>query len=294
MNAITSNLSAPERQTGGGPELTDACFFRIAEIAKREAGLAIPLEKAAMVRTRIARRLRALQLGSFEAYLEAIETYAKANEMEHFISALTTNVSHFFREKHHFDTLKSEILENHKSNNPGSGPVMIWSAGCANGQEPYSIALTMSDLGYSTKNCKILATDIDSTVLATAKAGVYPEHMLSGLNQDEYQDQAPTKSGARVFESKIKEMVHFRKLNLLEDWPMKKSFDFIFCRNVVIYFDEATQHALWKKFAQKLKPGGILFLGHSERISGSMESEFSKFGVTSYKKTNPSTLDRGM
>lgn len=276
-----------------GPQMDDTAFRCIAGLAYREAGLFIPAEKAAMVRTRLARRLRSLNLPGFEAYCNLVQGPDGADELGAMISALTTNVSHFFRESHHFDILREQVIPGLVAKARSKRRVRIWSAGCSNGQEPFSIAMTLHEAGLSANDdLRILATDIDPNVIAHAKAGIYPNSMISGLDETlrETYFTATTLNGEPAWQARpdIAGMIAFRQLNLLRDWPMRGRFDAIFCRNVLIYFDAETQSRLWPRFAQALEPGGWMFLGHSERISPDGLPLFESRGMTSYtSKADP-------
>lgn len=295
-----STLSPPGPPPGAaesrlsGPELAEADFRRIADIAYAAAGLAISPAKLAMVRTRLSRRLRALNLPSFEAYCAYLDGPDGTNEIGRLVSALTTNVSHFFREAHHFETLRQDILPPLAARARAGGRVRIWSAGCANGQEPYSIAMTMIEAGMPLdRDVRLLATDIDPNVIRHARDGHYPDSMLSGLPDTRRTrffktSVGPQTPGWRVSDD-LRAAVHFRVLNLLAPWPMRGRFDVIFCRNVVIYFDAETQDRLWRRFAELLAPGGWLFIGHSERLTTSVQGRFQARGVTAYQHEDRST-----
>lgn len=272
-----------------GPDLTQTDFERITAIAYKAAGLAISPGKSAMVRTRLARRLRALKLPSFEAYCGYLDGEAGADEIGMLVSALTTNVSQFFREAHHFETLRSEVLPPLIARARDGNRVRIWSAGCANGQEPYSIAMTMLETGMPLESdVRVLATDIDPNVIQHGREGLYPETMLSGLpdaQRARYFDEVPTgPEPAWRAKAELRAAVSFRVLNLLEDWPMRGRFDAILCRNVVIYFDVETQDRLWHRFSDQLVPGGWLFIGHSERLSSAVQPQFTGRGITAYQR----------
>ncbi len=276
-----------------GPELDQAAFACIAAIAHREAGLHISPGKSAMVRTRLARRLRALKLPDFETYCALVQSPAGGEELGAMISALTTNVSHFFREDHHFSILREKVLPGLVDKAKSRQRVRIWSAGCSNGQEPYSIAMTLREAGMpSDADLRILASDIDPMVVAHAQVGRYPETMMSGLpdplRAKYFTADGDTPEPSWQVRPEIRRMIAFRILNLLRDWPMQGQFDAIFCRNVVIYFDADTQSRLWQRFADALEPGGWLFIGHSERISDAGLSVFESRGMTSYQRTGKS------
>jgi chemotaxis protein methyltransferase CheR len=261
----------------------------------KEAGLSIAETKTDMVRTRLARRLRALRVPDYESYCQLVEGPDGVEEMGLMISALTTNVSHFFRESHHFELMKREILPDLIQRS--EGPIRIWSAGCANGQEPYSIAMTLAEAGITKdRDARILATDIDPNVVSFAKAAEYPRHMLGGLSAERLaRFMRPKRDDLFCAAPEIRALVAFRVLNLLRPWPMTGRFDAVFCRNVVIYFDGPTQAQLWDRFAQILKPGGWMFLGHSERVDSHAEGYFKKAQVTAYRRTDmPYAPNRGI
>jgi len=274
------------------PQLDTKAFQRIAGIAYNDAGLDIAPSKMAMVHTRLARRLRNLDLASYEAYCNLIESPQGKAERRELISALTTNVSHFFREDHHFDRLVKEVLPELRQKLESGGRIRIWSAGCSNGQEPYTIAMSIleqHDLPDSA-DLKILATDIDPKVITFARQGVYDERMVSGVPESllkrffsKHERQSAIKW--EVDES-LKKLISFKELNLLKPWPMQGKFDVIFCRNVVIYFDEKTQQRLWKDFSEAMNPGAWLFLGHSERVSEEYADVLPSAGMTTYRRAN--------
>lgn len=275
--------------------LTPAQFSRISEIARREAGLALSAAKTSMISARIARRLRDTGQPDFAAYVALLESRAGTDELRMLISALTTNVSHFFREDHHFHMLETEILPRLIGEAKTGRPVRIWSAGCATGQEPYSIAITILRRipDAAARDVRILATDIDETTLARAMRGRYtPSQVESVPLNDRRRYFVPAEAGDMEAGPELRALVTFRQLNLIGPWPIQKSFDVIFCRNVVIYFDGETQAALWPRFRQALSPDGVLFIGHSERLDPASARGFVSVGVTSYRK-NTADSDRG-
>ncbi len=278
-----------------GPALSDAAFAHIAAIAHREAGLFIAEGKAAMVRTRLARRLRALKIPDFESYCAYVEGGDGHDELGLMISALTTNVSHFFREDHHFTTLKKKILPSLLDKARHGDKLRIWSAGCSNGQEPYSIAMTLREANIpSGVDVRILATDIDPNVVAHGRAGLYPDSMTTGISEAQRDKYFQCEDGAGEVswraKPELQSLISFKVLNLLHQWPMHGKFDVIFCRNVVIYFDAPTQDRLWGRFANILKPDGWLFLGHSERVSHDAMKFFTSSGLTSYQRNGTGSV----
>ncbi len=277
-----------------GEGLSDADFHKIVRIAGREAGLMIPDSKRNMVQSRLSRRLRFLNRTSVADYLEHVETSGSRDEMQAFISVLTTNVSSFFREKHHFTTLERDVFPGLIKRAARGEKIRLWSAGCSSGQEPYSLAMALlrMDPDVNRKDIRILATDIDAAILRQAGAAEFsgPEAAsLDPIDRSRFFRASPERPGHFVVNRGVRDLVGFRALNLHEPWPMKARFDVVLCRNVVIYFDNTTQKALWPRFRSSLAPQGWLFLGHSERIANPAAFGFETAGVTTYRAMN-STL----
>lgn len=252
-----------------GPRLSDATFEAIARVAHEVAGLHLPPSKKALVASRISRRLARLALSNFEDYVDLIRA-ASAPERRRMVAALTTNVSTFFREAHHFGALRQVILPPLLARASAGARLRIWSAGCANGQEAYSIALTILDMLPEAPelDIRILGTDIDPLVVRTAQLGAYHISMMHNVDpglKDLHFVFDPSASTFVASEA-LRELVLFRELNLHGAWPMPGRFDVIFCRNVVIYFDQAGRNALWARLQDKLADGGWLLVGHSERV----------------------------
>ncbi|QJF51177.1 CheR family methyltransferase [Roseobacter ponti] len=264
-------------------------FQAIAELAYQESGLRLLAEKKSMIQSRLRKRLKVLGYSDFSRYARHVCSDAGREERRYMISALTTNVSHFFREIHHFEYLKAEIAPALISALNAGKRVRIWSAGCSNGQEAYSLAMLFSELFPTVfeSDFRILATDIDPNVVAFARTAEYPERLINGVPSVMLSKYFRKASGSSevlyTVDSKIARLVTFRELNLLSDWPMRQQFDVIFCRNVVIYFDSETQDTLWPRFHSVLKPDGLLFLGHSERISQPEQTGFQNCGPTTYR-----------
>lgn len=268
-------------------------FDALAALAYRESGLKLAPEKMLMVQSRLRHRLRALTLSDFETYAEFVCSSDGFSERRYLISALTTNVSHFFRERHHFDLLQQALLPVLEDRVRSGQRIRIWSAGCSNGQEPYSIAMHLlrAEPDLAGADFRILATDIDPRVVAYAQRGIYTAQQASSLREahiDEFTQPDPDTNGVAISEQ-VKACVTFRELNLLSEWPMRSQFDAIFCRNVVIYFDSATQHRLWPRFHVSLKENGMFFLGHSERIAEPASCGFRSIGPTAYTKVSKQT-----
>jgi len=247
----------------------------------------MPRAKEPLVYSRLAKRIRQLGLGSFKDYIALLEAPG-GHETEHMLVALTTNVTRFFREPHHFDDLRERVMPHLAQKARARQRVRIWSAGCSSGQEPYSIALTVLERlpEARTLDLRILATDINTAVLTEAAAGEYPAEAVSpapaALRARHFSDAG----GGRLRASdELRGLIAFRRLNLMGDWPMKHGFDVIFCRNVAIYFDEDTQQGLWKRFAERLLPGGRFYIGHSERVAGPATALLRTDGTTAYQRT---------
>ena len=273
--------------TGNRVILSPAHFQRVARVLHRESGIAMPDTKISLANSRLAKRLRALDLHDFDDYCRLVESDAGEDERAQMLAALTTNVTRFFREPHHFDDLKSGVLDPLIAKAKSGARVRLWSAGCSSGEEPYSMAITLLSLlpDAARLDVKILATDIDPNVLAHAKAATYPAKSVAEV-PDPVRKRYFTSMGDNVQVSDaLSQLITFRKLNLIHPWPFKGSFDAIFCRNVVIYFDDATQRTLWGNFARFLKPGGRLYIGHSERVTGDATSTLKNVGLTTYQKS---------
>jgi len=252
-------------------ELKDAEFNFISHVVAENAGIILGPSKRQLVQGRLARRIRELGLPSFAAYCDLVRD-SGPEELVALINALTTNVTAFFRENHHFEALAEWMLTEAMARNSASRRLRIWSAGCSSGEEPYSIAMTVAErLPQGEKwDLKILATDIDSDVLAAASRGAFQVDRLAGISDARRQrwlvkGTGPNAGWAKV-RDELKSMVTFKPLNLMGDWPMRGSFDVIFCRNVMIYFDQPTRDRLVKRFAALLPEGGCLCIGHSESI----------------------------
>ena len=257
-----------------------------------DARIHLTESKATLVYSRLVKRLRALNLESFQDYCELLRADRGGEERQEMLSALTTNVTKFFRERHHFEQLQSQVLPSLMARARQGEKVRIWSAGCSTGEEPYSIAMTIlaTEPGAASLDVKVLATDIDPRVIGFGKNGVYPDAAMTDVPTDlrkRYFDSSDSQGvrKCRAAET-LRALVAFRLLNLNEDWPMRGQFQVIFCRNVVIYFDEKTQNVLWTKFANRLATGGRLYVGHSERVNGPASACFNGAGVTAYLRND--------
>lgn len=276
---------------GPGDEtmLSTAEFHRIAALLQREAGIELTEGKLPLVHSRLSARLRALALPSYGAYCDFIESDAGVAERLEMLSVLTTNVTRFFREPHHFDYLRKDMIPEMLKTLRSGGCVRVWSAGCATGEEPYSLALTfLQEIPDITRyDFRILASDIDPAVLRTAATGVYSARSLTQVpNEQKSQFFLPCDDSQDHWEvgSEIRALVTFRRLNLIGSWPFTRKFDVIMCRNVVIYFSTDTKAEVWSRFAQNLRPGGWLITGHSERLSGEAADLTEPLFTTTYRR----------
>jgi chemotaxis protein methyltransferase CheR len=269
-----------------GPVLGDAEFEFIRHVVGENAGIVLGPTKRQLVQGRLARRLRDLGLRSYQDYCEHLRR-SGPEELVGLINALTTNVTSFFRENHHFDALADFMLPEAMQRNAGSRRIRIWSAGCSTGEEPYSAAMVAADVLPTGWDLKILATDIDSDVVAAATSGIYPVDRMSSVTPERlkrfFQKGSGEREGCAVARHDIKSMITFRTLNLLHAWPMKGPFDVIFCRNVMIYFDQPTREKLVNRFSEMLVPGGYLCIGHSESIHAG-SAPFKLVGKTIYRR----------
>lgn len=263
---------------------TNDDFKKIAQILHSHAGIALAEGKAALVYSRLAKRLRTLGLRSFRDYCALIEGQHGVDERQTMMAALTTNVTRYFREPHHFDHLRDTIMPKLAERARRGGRVRLWSAACSNGQEPYSMAITVLSVLPEAANLdvKILATDIDPNMVAEGKAGIYREDAIAPVPLDARRKWFNKAPGGWEVAEELRELVAFRELNLIGQWPMRGKFDAIFCRNVVIYFDEPTQERIWSRFAPMLEADGALYIGHSERVTGPATQLFETSGLTTY------------
>lgn len=284
--SITLQSSRPTSIVDGEFLLTPADFAAIARLLHEETGIALHEGKATLLYSRLGKRLRALGLQDFRSYCELIENPDETEERGHMIRALTTNVTRFFREPHHFDHLRDTVLPPLLQAAGRGGRVRIWSAACSTGQEPYSLALIILGLlpQAAKLDVRVLATDIDTTVLQHASAGCYNAETLAGVPNDMRSRWFERSDGDWQAGEAMRKLVSFRKLNLIGAWPMRGPFDVIMCRNVVIYFEEDTQVEIWKRFTPLLAPGGHLYIGHSERVCGPAANAYTNAGITTYQR----------
>ncbi|MBY4892699.1 protein-glutamate O-methyltransferase [Rhodobacteraceae bacterium N5(2021)] len=283
MPQTAVRTSSPSRQTIG-----DAAFETIARCLQEETGIVLSEAKKGLAVSRLSRRLRVLGLSDFDAYCDILSGPSAVPEIQEMILLLTTNVTRFFREPHHFESLRSRILPGLIAKAKVGGRVRIWSAGCSSGEEAYSIAMTMLEVfpEAASSNIRILATDIDRNVIRIGQKARYK------LSEEDFSEHAILSKYTTKVEgadhqfdvvASAKSMVQFGQLNLMDPWPMQGKFDIVFCRNVVIYFSTETQQRLWPRFANIIVDGGHLMIGHSERVTGPATEILRSTGVTHYE-----------
>ena len=246
-------------------------FDKIRNIVTAHSGIVLTDAKQDMVYSRLIRRLRKTGLATFDEYCQLLED-PKHSEFTHFINAITTNLTSFFRENHHFEILANQVLPEIIEKKSDSKRLRIWSAGCSTGMESYSIAMVVKELmeNRADWDIKILATDLDTSVIETASQGIYDSDKITGISEQRFNKWFRQGSGEFTGKVKIskelKSLISFKPLNLLETFPFSGPMDIIFCRNVVIYFDKDTQRLLFNKFANIHDNKGYLFIGHSETL----------------------------
>lgn len=261
------SLNEPHNKLNSAKEFdfTTRDFDRIRDLIYQRAGIALAESKQEMVYSRLARRLRATGIVSFQTYLDSLERAGDSDEWEAFVNALTTNLTSFFREAHHFPIL----AEHAKSRRE---PMSVWCSAASTGEEPYSIAITLCEAYNSlTPPVQIVATDIDTNVLAVGANGVYPVERIEKMSPERLKKYFLRGTGAQAgmvrLRPELRKLITFKQLNLLApSWPLSGPFDVIFCRNVMIYFDKPTQSKILARFVPLMKPDGLLFAGHSENF----------------------------
>ena len=268
---------------------SDADFRSLAQFAYEQAGIALADNKRNLVYSRLSRRLRVLGLRTFREYREHLA--AEPSELEGFINAISTNLTKFFREAHHFDHFRTHVAVPFVQAAHGKVGCRLraWSAGCSTGEEPYTIAVVLKReiRDIERHDVRILATDIDTEVISKGARGEYPESSIDEVPKT-YRDffQPAGGDGANenvIVGQEVRGLVTFRRLNLMAPWPFTGNFDAIFCRNVMIYFDGPTKSALIDRFVEKLKPGGWLYIGHSESLTG-VHPSLKLVGRTIYRR----------
>ncbi len=278
-----ADTAAPDRPAVLEYPMTTEDLRRITARAQTVLGHSLGERKRQMVYSRLSRRLRALGIGSFGAYLDLLDAAEGETERERFANALTTNLTAFFRETHHFAHFEREVV---RRNPVTAGRLRVWSAGCSTGEEAYGIAMIVhaQAAALAAREPRILATDLDTEVLETARRGLYLTDRLRGL-PDRFRTQRFLDEGPQgaLIRDEVQRLVAFRALNLIEPWPFREKFEFIFCRNVLIYFPAEIKARMIDRFAEALRPDGFLYLGHSESLHGA-HPRLAAEGQTIYRR----------
>ena len=269
-------------------EFTDKHFNWFVKLVLEKTGITLTEQKRDLVYGRLARRLRKLKFDNFDQYCKLLKD-SPEEEMVDFVNSITTNLTSFYREAHHFEYLSNTVLKYLQETRRAEKRIRIWSAGCSTGEEPYTIAMTLRESipNIDSWDVKILATDIDTNVLAKASAGIYQKDKMTGVSDERFKKwflkPSSDDSNEVKVSPKLRELITFKQLNLMEDWPMKGQFDVLFCRNVVIYFNKDTQRVLFERFANILKYDSYMFLGHSESLY-KVTDRFTLLGKTIHQK----------
>jgi len=262
-------------------------FNFLRRISNQHSGILVPDDKFDMFYSRLSKRIRVLGFTRFKQYCEYLDSHSD-QEFTEFINAVTTNLTSFFRENHHFEFLAKTLIPELLTKRRAQRQIRVWSAGCSTGEEPYSLAMTLLENVPEGWDIKILATDLDTNVLRTAAEGIYTSDRIGNITEERLQRWFQKGTGVQVNKIRAKlqlrQVIHFNQLNLMQEWPMKGFFDFIFCRNVLIYFDRETKMRLVNRYSGLLKEDGHLFIGHSESLH-QLDTPFTLVGNTIYKKT---------
>ena len=286
-------MTTPQTRDGLAPRhrefaFSDADFDALRKLVKDITGINLTEQKRELVYGRLARRLRVLQLRTFAEYRDLLSEDG-GEEIRELCNAITTNLTSFFRENHHFEYLRDHVLAPLQANRSAPRRVRIWSSACSTGEEPYSLAMTVLESFPDLRgwDVKILATDLDSDVLAKAQRGIYAAERVRAIGPQRLSRFFAERRGREAtyeVRPELTSLITFKQLNLMHPLPMKGPLDAIFCRNVVIYFDKDTQRELFSRIAQLQRPGNLLFLGHSESLFKVSES-YTPIGKTVYRRS---------
>ncbi|WP_205631193.1 CheR family methyltransferase [Candidatus Terasakiella magnetica] len=282
----------PREQSREFP-FSDSDFATLSDLIHMRTGIIMKEHKKNMVYSRLARRLRALNIQSFSDYLHYLAGSKGDQEIGYLINAITTNLTKFFRENHHFEHLENQVFPEaiHNIKAGRQKRIRVWSAGCSSGEEPYSISMVL-DKALKQHNAKdidakILATDLDTNMLDFGRNGHYKKNSVESLDEEylRYFREGEGQPETYQISNRLRRYISFKQLNLIGKWPVKGPFDAIFCRNVMIYFDNKTKMEITRKFADLLRPGGWLFIGHSETILDT-DGRLDLYGRTVYQRVN--------
>lgn len=267
--------------------LSDSLFKKFSRLVFENTGIFLKTEKKELLNARLGKRLRECNIDSFEAYYDYVQADTSGEELISLINSVSTNFTSFFRENSHFEYLSSTVLPEFSKG--GGSQLKVWSAACSSGEEPYTLAIVMSDYKKQDRSFSfaIQATDISTKVLGMAEMGVYADERVRTIPREmlkQYFQKGKGKSAGFVkIKKPLRDAVSFQRFNLMADFSWREEFDVIFCRNVMIYFNRETQQNLVNKFSRCLKPGGYLFIGHSESLT-SIDHPFKQVSTTAYKK----------
>lgn len=260
-------------------------FNVLRKISNGYSGIQVPDERFDMFYSRLSKRVRKLKLNDFKEYCTYLNNNHEA-EFTEFINAITTNLTSFFREQHHFDYLRKTVVPELLIRNKNSKEIRLWSAGCSTGEEPYSLAITLSECVPKDWKVSILASDLDTQVLRTASSGVYTEDRVTDLPHEILKRwflKSKSSPGHVKVKPELQAIIEFKQINLMQPWDMTELFDVIFCRNVLIYFDRETKATLARRYGKMLKSKSWLFIGHSESLNQICD-EFELVSTTTYRK----------
>lgn len=260
-------------------------FSELYTLIRNECGIDLDESKNSLVSARLQTRYRALNLCSYRDYLKYLRSASDKSEMEELITCVTTNVTSFGREPHHFEYFENSVMPDLMSRARRGECIRVWSAGCSNGSEPYTIACSVLEKfpEVAKYDFKILATDIDKYCIRTAKAGEYPKDQVEKLSSNIVDKWFAPAGNSYQVDPQLQKLITFNSLNLLKQWPMNRKLDAVFCRNVIIYFSAELQAEIFESMAEHMKPGGHLFIGHSEKMSGRASPRFTNVERTTYQ-----------
>ncbi len=276
-------------ESGRDFQYTEEDFQCIQKLVNHHTGITLSDAKQDMVYSRLSRRLRQLNLGDFKSYCELLRSGDSEDELIQFVNSITTNLTSFFREEHHFDYLAGTLFPRLLAEKRAEKRVRVWSAGCSTGEEPYSLSMVVRECFPDDWDVKILATDLDSNVIAKGSNGIYQQERVEGISGERLgrwfrKGKGGLQGQVRVSPA-LQEIITFKQLNLMNKWPMRGPFDIIFCRNVVIYFDKPTQKVLFGRFAELMTGDSCLFIGHSESLF-KVTDRFKLLGQTIYRRVS--------
>lgn len=290
-SAVENSISPGRTMPAGRPSdyrFSPGHFERVAGMLHSATGIKLPSSKQSLVYSRLSRRLRALGMDTFDEYCDFVHSRSGESEFREMCQSLTTNVTKFFREHHHFEHMQEKALKPIIDAARAGQRIRMWSAACSSGEEPYSMALTLLSAmpDALSHDIKILATDLSGEVVETGRQGCYSAQDLETVPKNLIARWFNKQAGDKQYRisDEIRQLIAFRQLNLIGDWPMKGPFQIIFCRNVAIYFDEPTNARLWQRLAEITSPGGYLYIGHSERVRDPAAHGLTIDGVTLYEK----------